>query len=103
MSGDEGHTFTSADLTKASRGYAIREQDDGHAVGFIRNGRFGGRKAGNPLVAGGVPQKTVYEVCFGSRFRSDAQEGKRREVRAERRVGGQAPPRKILYYKTRPQ
>ena len=28
-------------------------------VGFIRNGCFGGRKAGNQLVAGGVPQKTV--------------------------------------------
>ena len=41
MGGDEGYTFTSADLMKAFRGYAVREQEDGHTVGFIRNGRFG--------------------------------------------------------------
>ena len=28
MGGDEGYTFTSADLMKAFRGYAIREQED---------------------------------------------------------------------------
>jgi hypothetical protein len=28
MSGDDGHTFTSADLMKAFRGYAVREQED---------------------------------------------------------------------------
>jgi hypothetical protein len=50
MSGVDGHTFTSARPMKAFRGYAVREQEDGHAVGFIRNGRYGRRKAGNPLV-----------------------------------------------------
>ena len=59
MSGDDGYTFTSARSMKAFRGYAVREQEDGHTVGFIRNGCFGRQKAGNPLVAGGVPQKTV--------------------------------------------
>ena len=59
MSGEDGHTFTSADLMKAFSSYAVREQEDGYTVGFIRNGCFGRRKAGNPLVAGGVPQKTV--------------------------------------------
>jgi len=59
MSGDDGHTFTSADLMTAFIGYAVREQENGHTVDFIRNGCFGGQKAGNPLVAGGVPQKTV--------------------------------------------
>ena len=59
MSGEDGHTFTSARPMKAFRDCAVREQDDGHTVGFIRNGCFGGRKVGNQLVAGGVPQKTV--------------------------------------------
>ena len=31
---------------RAVRGYAVREQEDDHTVGFIRNGCFGGRKAG---------------------------------------------------------
>ena len=47
MSGDDGHTFTSARPMKAFRGYAVCEQEDGHVVGFIRNGRYGRRKAGN--------------------------------------------------------
>jgi hypothetical protein len=55
MSGDDGHTFTSAPPMKAFRGYAVREQEDGHAVGFIRNGRSGRRKAGNPLVGWHIP------------------------------------------------
>ena len=59
MSGDDVHTFTSARPMKAFRDYAVCEQEDDHAMGFIRNGRYGRRKAGNPLVAGGVPQKTV--------------------------------------------
>jgi len=59
MSGDDVHTFTSAHPMKAFRGYAVCEQEDGHDVGLIRYGRYGRRKAGNPLVAGGVPQKTV--------------------------------------------
>ena len=64
MGGDEGYTFTSADLMKAFRGYAVREQEDGHTVGFIRNGCFGGQKAGNQLMAGSDPQKTVLRSVF---------------------------------------
>ena len=41
MGGEDGHTFTSAHPMKAFRGYALREQEDGHAVGFIQNGRYG--------------------------------------------------------------
>ena len=105
MSGEDGHTFTSADLMKAFRGYAIREQEDGHAVGFIRNGCYGMRKASHQLVAGGVPQKTFCEVCFGSRLRSDTLKGEttRGESRTTNRRAAPAPPRKIFYYKTRPQ
>ena len=64
MSGEDGHTFTSADLMKAIRGYAVCEQEDGHTVGFIRNGCFGGQKAGSQLMAGSVPQKTVLRSVF---------------------------------------
>ncbi len=42
----KAHTFTSADLMKAFRVYAAREQEDGHTVGLIRYGRYGRRKAG---------------------------------------------------------
>ena len=45
MSGDDGHTFTSARPMKAFRDYPVCEQEDAHAVGFIRNGRFGGAKS----------------------------------------------------------
>ena len=41
MSGDDGHTFTSARLMKAFRDYPVCEQEDGRAVGFIRNGLYG--------------------------------------------------------------
>lgn len=63
MSGEDGHTFTSADLMKALRDYAVCEQEDGYAVGFIRNSRYGRGRAGNPLVAGGVPQKAFFMKC----------------------------------------
>lgn len=104
MSGDEGHTFTSVRPMKAFRGYAVREQEGGQVADFIRNGCFGGRKAGNQLIAGGVPQKTVYEVCFGSGLRSDALKGEmtRGESQTPNRQAASALPRKMLYYKTRP-
>ena len=50
MSGDDGHTFTSARPMKAFRDYPVCEQEDGRAVGFIRNGRYGRRKAGSRAV-----------------------------------------------------
>ena len=55
MNGDDGHTFTSARPMKAFRGYAVCEQEDGHAVGFIRNSRYGRRKACNSLVGWHIP------------------------------------------------
>ena len=64
MRGEDGHTFTSARPMKAFRGYAVREQEDSHTGGFIRNGCFGGQKAGSQLMAGSVPQKTVLRSVF---------------------------------------
>jgi len=70
-------------------------------MGLVRNGCWGGRKAGNQLVAGGVPQKLFYEVCFGSRLRSDALKGETTRGGSRRRIGGQPQPRPAKYYITR--
>ncbi len=58
MSGDDGHTFTSADLMKAFSGCAVHEQEDGHTVGFIRNGCWGAESR-QSVGSRCVPQKTV--------------------------------------------
>ena len=75
MSGEDGHTFTSAHPMKAFRGYAVREQEDGHTVGFIRNGCFGVGKLAIRWEQVAFHKRLFYEVCFGSRLRSDALKG----------------------------
>jgi hypothetical protein len=49
-------------------------------------------------------KRLFYEVCFGSRLRSDTLKGEttRGESRTTNRRATPAPPHKILYYKTRP-
>jgi hypothetical protein len=61
---------------KAFRGYAVCEQDDGHTVGFIRNGCFGGGgKSAIRWKQVAFHKRLFYEVCFGSRLRSDTLKG----------------------------